>query len=597
MFYQITPTDPGAHIFRVKCVVDSPCVAGQRFSLPCWIPGSYMLREFAKNIVSISAISKGKSVAMSKLDKSSWQCEPCDGPLEIEYKVYAWDLSVRTAHFDQTHAYFNGTSLFIKIEGQEAFPVIVQLSPPEMNVGNGWRVATSLPRDGADLWGFGQYQAANYDDLIDHPVEIGEFDILNFESGGIAHDVVLSGKHYADTDRIVADLKKICDVHITMFGELPPIDRYLFLVWVVGDGYGGLEHRASTSLLVSRSDLPKKGVAKVGDSYRGFLGLCSHEYFHTWNIKRIKPEVFMPYQLESESYTQQLWAFEGITSYYDDLGLVRSGCINAKEYLQALSETITRVTRGSGRYKQSVAESSFDAWTKFYRQDENAPNAIVSYYTKGSLIALVLDLLIRKTTSGEKSLDDLMRKLWREYGVTAIGVPEKKIEEMATELAGIDLTDFFSRYLYGFEDLPLVEILLDVGVEYIQRPAQSLSDKGGCRSSKSDEELYTRAELGIRGRDENNELKVTHVFDNGAAMKAGIAAGDTLLAIDGTRLTVANLEKTLAMHQVGDRLPVHLFRGDILMTLDVALLAPAKDTAELRLIDGLEDKRKAWLGQ
>lgn len=601
MFYQVTLADPGAHLFRVKCIIDNPDSNGQRLSLPSWIPGSYMLREFSKNIISISATSKGKNIQISKLDKSTWQCEACDTALEIEYDVYAWDLSVRTAHFDQTHAYFNGTSLFLKAEGQEHLPVALQLVPPKMVDGNGWRVATSLACDGAELWGFGQYKAANYDELIDHPVEIGKFDVLTFESGGIPHDIVLSGKHYADTGRIITDLKKICDTHIAMFGELPPIDRYLFLVWIVGDGYGGLEHRASTSLLVSRTDLPKKNTMAVSDSYRSFLGLCSHEYFHTWNIKRIKPEVFMPYQLESESYTRQLWAFEGITSYYDDLGLVRSGCISVKDYLQVLAETVTRVIRGSGRYKQSVAESSFDAWTKFYRQDENAPNAIVSYYTKGSLIALALDLLIREKTAGEKSLDDVLRKLWREYGVTSVGVPEKKIEKIAEEIAGIDLTEFFLRYLYGFEDLPLAEIFSNIGIEYTQRPACSLNDKGGPLANNNEEKLSQRTDLGIRSGDVNGELKVSHVFDGGAGMKAGIAAGDILLAIDCTRLTSNNLEKTLAMHEVGNKLVIHLFRGDILMMVNVTLQSSPKDTVELRLIDDLDSaslaRRKAWLGR
>lgn len=601
MHYQIIPHDPFAHLFRVKCVIDNPNPDGQIVSLPSWIPGSYMLREFAKNIVSLRASSAGQEVAVEKQDKSTWQCAPCQATLEIEYDVYAWDLSVRSAHLDQTHAYFNGTSVFLQVHGKESESYTVEILPPPDSVAADWSVATSLSLDGAELWGFGQYKADDYDDLIDHPVEIGHFDVLSFEAGGVPHDLVLSGHYRADTARIVQDVKKICDTHVEMFGKLPPMARYLFLVWIVGDGYGGLEHRSSTSLLVSRADLPKPGEAEVSDSYRQFLGLCSHEYFHTWNVKRIKPEAFMPYRLNAESYTQQLWAFEGITSYYDDLGLVRSACVDAATYLKALAETTTRVLRGRGRFKQTVAESSFDAWTKFYRQDENAPNAIVSYYTKGSLIALALDLHIREQTNGEQSLDDLMRQLWREYGEPAIGVPEKRIEQMASVLAGVDLTNFFIRYLYGLEDPPLEDLLSSVGVEYFIRPAASVDDKGGTPTEKALETLAVRPDLGLRHKVDNGALRVSHVFEEGAAIQSGIAAGDILIALDGVKLTSANITELLSRYAVGEQVNIHLFRGDLLLVVETVLQSPPADTVELRLMESPSPdqlaRRQAWLGQ
>jgi len=559
-----------------------------------------MLREFAKNIVTIRAQSGGKAVVLEKLDKSTWRGEPCGAPLEIEYEVYAWDLSVRTAHLDNTHGYFNGTSLFLQVHGQEDKPCEVELCPPPKIISNRWRVATTLGRNGAELWQFGCYKAENYDDLIDHPVEMGEFDVVSFESGGRSHDVVLSGKHNADTARIATDLKRICDTHIKMFGELPDIERYLFLVWIVGDGYGGLEHRASTSLLVNRADLPIKGKTEVTDNYRQFLGLCSHEYFHTWNVKRIKPEGFLPYQLASESYTRQLWAYEGITSYYDDLGVVRSGCIDGQSYLNALAQTITRVLRGSGRLKQSVADSSFDAWTKFYRQDENAPNAIVSYYTKGSLIALALDLTIRANTQGERSLDDLMRLLWCDYGKQSRGTREGEIESLASQVAGCDLSEFFERYLHGVEDLTLNQLLAEVGVEFRLRAAESNQDKGGNPSLTPSDELKARPELGIRTVAENGSLKVANVFDGGTAIKAGVAAGDILVACEGMRLTVSNLDDLLGMYAVGDQITIHLFRGDLLLEFRVALQAPPEDTVDLILVEKPNEavlaRRQAWLG-
>ena len=599
MHYQISPADPAAHIFRVKCVIDNPHSDGQLLSLPAWIPGSYMVREFAKNIVRINAISNGSSVELAKQDKSTWKAQPCAGPLEVAYEVYAWDLSVRAAHLDQTHAYFNGTSVFLRIHGQDQEPSSVEILPPSQSVIGTWRVATTLKQSEVDPCGFGIYHADNYDDLIDHPVEIADFAQAGFEAGGVKHEIVITGKHRADLDRICADLKKICQMHIDFFGELPPMQKYLFLVMVVGDGYGGLEHRSSTSLLVSRSDLPRHGEKGVSDGYRTFLGLCSHEYFHTWNVKRIKPAVFLPYALQAESYTRQLWAFEGVTSYYDDLALVRSGCIKPESYLQLLAQTITRVWRTKGRFKQSVAESSFDAWTKFYRQDENAPNAIVSYYTKGSLIALALDLTIRLESDDSKSLDDLMQLLWQDFGKKNIGVPEGEIERLATQIAGVDLIAFFQKYLHGTEDPPLAELFKSVGVKLILRPAESSSDLGGKTSSLKPEALAERASLGIKTITEADNLKLANVFEDGAAIKAGLAAGDVLIALDGLKVTPTSLEKILQQYKLGEEVEIHIFRRDELMVFRVKLQGPPVDTAELHLMRDIdhqtEARRKNWL--
>ncbi len=599
MHYQITPHNPAAHIFKVKCFIDNPAIDGQVFSLPTWIPGSYMVRDFAKNIVWVKALSNGEPVRLDKIDKSSWRAETCVGPLELEYEVYAWDLSVRSAHLDQNHGYFNGTSVFVRVHGQENLPCIVDIQTPVNSVIGDWRVATTLKLAEAKEYGFGIYAADNYDDLIDHPVEMADFSMASFEVAGVRHEVVLTGRHKADLDRVCVDLKKICQTHIKFFGELPQMEKYLFQIMVVGDGYGGLEHRSSTSLLVSRKDLPLVGNSKVSADYQQFLGLCSHEYFHTWNIKRIKPEVFLPYKLEGESYTRQLWAFEGITSYYDDLGLLRSGCISVQDYLTTLAQTMTRVWRGQGRLKQSVAESSFDAWTKFYRQDENAPNAIVSYYTKGSLIALALDLTIRKLTANKKSLDDLMSLLWQNYGKTGQGVPEGLIERHAEEVSGTDLSEFFQNYLYGTDDPPLADLLQNVGVEFILRPAESGKDKGGKPSQKSSQDLLQRAELGVRVIADKGSLKIANVFDDGAAIKVGLAAGDMLVAIDGLKVAEDNLETLLQQCRPGEVVDVHLFRRDELMVFKLQLQSPALDTIELRLSDEVGDgviaSRKAWL--
>ncbi|HID48486.1 MAG TPA: M61 family peptidase, partial [Chromatiales bacterium] len=413
--YRICPARPEAHVFALRCRIAQPDRLGQRVSMPAWIPGSYTLRHFARHVIGIRAESGGQPVNIRKVDSNTWQCDPCDGPLTLDYEVYARDLSVRTAHLDTRHAYLNGTSVFLLVHGKEDHACEVDIRPPAEG-GTGWRVATTLPRAGAEPWGFGAYRAADYDELVDHPVEMGDFTVAGFEAGGIPHDIVLSGRHRTDLARLCQDLQKICTTHIDLFGELPAIDRYLFLVQVVGDGYGGLEHRSSTSLLCSRKDLPLAGEKQINEDYRSFLGLCSHEYFHLWNVKRIKPAAFLPYDLLHENHTRQLWAFEGITAYYDDLALVRSGLISGKDYLELLGQTVTRVLRNPGRFRQSVADSSFDAWTRFYQQDESAPNTIVSYYAKGSLLALSLDLTLRQATHQRHSLDDLMRRLWQDYG-------------------------------------------------------------------------------------------------------------------------------------------------------------------------------------
>ncbi len=599
MHYQISAHNPAAHVFRVKCFVDVSTGDGLRISLPAWIPGSYMIRDFAKNIVWIKAMSNGAPVKLEKLDKSSWKIAACVGSVEIEYEVYAWDLSVRSAHLDQNHGYFNGTSVFIRVHGNENIPCTIDICPPDDSVIGDWRVATTLKLAGANEYGFGRYAAVDYDDLIDHPVEMADFKITRFEVAGVRHEVVFTGRHKADLDRISVDLKKICQTHVAFFGELPQMEKYLFQVMVVGDGYGGLEHRSSTSLLVSRKDLPLIGEDKVSADYQQFLGLCSHEYFHIWNVKRIKPDAFVPYKLQQESYTKQLWAFEGITSYYDDLGLLRSGCIETRDYLATLAQTMTRVWRAKGRFKQSVADSSFDAWTKFYRQDENAPNAIVSYYTKGSLIALALDLTIRKATANKKSLDDLMILLWLQYGKTGCGLPEGKIEKHAEEVSGIDLSDFFQNCLYGTDDPPLAALFADIGIEFVLRASESKDDKGGVPSHKPYHALLQRAELGVRTVVEKGLLKIANVFDDGSAIKVGLAAGDILVAIDGLKVFADNLETLLRQYNPGEIVDIHLFRRDELMLFRLELQSPALDTVELRLLDDADEgviaSRNAWL--
>ncbi|MDC8760698.1 M61 family metallopeptidase [Janthinobacterium fluminis] len=565
--YAIRAKDLAGHLFEVTLTVQAPAAGGQIFALPAWIPGSYMIREFSRNIVQINAESNGWAVALTKLDKHTWQAAPCKGALTLRYDVYAWDLSVRTAHLDQTHAFFNGTSVFLRVLGQEDTPHQVDIQRPDDSACKNWRVATTLPELGAKRYGFGSYLAANYDELIDHPVELGDFALATFKAHGVPHDIVISGRvPNLDLARLSADLKAICETQIAFFEpktKRAPMQRYLFLTLAVGDGYGGLEHRASTALICARADLPSTAAPKdqaASDGYIKFLGLCSHEYFHTWNVKRIKPAAFAPYQLQAESYTPLLWLFEGFTSYYDDLMLVRAGIIDEAAYLKLLGKTVNSVLRGSGRNKQSVADSSFDAWGKYYRQDENAPNAIVSYYTKGSLIALALDLTLRAKTAGKTTLDDVMQALWQRYGRDFYpnggrGVTPAEVEALFDEISGAKMKTFFERYIRGTADLPLAKLLAPFGVVY------------------ADERKSAKPSLDVGlGRD-GNDAKLAHVHEGGAAHLAGLSAGDILVALDGLRVSgnPATLDTLLGRYKVGESLIIHAFRRDELMDFTATL--------------------------
>jgi predicted metalloprotease with PDZ domain len=597
--YRITPQNPSAHLFEVEVTVAEPDPAGQRFWLPVWIPGSYLVREFARHIIEMKA-----DVPVEKLDKHTWRAAPCGGPLTLTCTIYAWDLSVRAAHLDQSHAFFNGSSVFLAVTGHEGEPVDVVIEAPADPACKSWRVATTLPSLDVRPAGFGTYRAASYLDLLDHPVEMGTFDLVEWTSAGVPHQMAITGRARVDKERLAKDLAAVCSVHARMFHgtDALPIKRYLFLTTALGDGYGGLEHKDSTALICKRDDLPKPSVVPdkaPSDGYRSFLGLASHEYFHLWNVKRIKPAAFSPYRLDREGYTKLLWAMEGITSYYDDLALVRAGVITVESWLELLGRTATRVLRGSGRRKQSIADSSFDAWIKYYRPDENTPNAVVNYYTKGALVALALDLTMRAATKDERSLDDLMRALWQRHGKNEIGVPEDGVERIAAEIARTDLRPFFDEHVRGTADVQLGPLLAPYGIDAHLRPSEGDSDQGGKPGKKSSVEMLQRGVFGVTVGGGDDGAHLTHVHDGGAAQLAGISAGDIVVAVDGLRASRTNLAKLAGARQPGTKVRVHAFRRDELLELDVVLTAPALDAAyfSLRADDACDKRRTAWLGR
>ena len=585
--YEVNAVDPHGHLFEVRLVVQDPDPTGLRLALAAWIPGSYLIRDFARHVIDVEAQSNGRRVSIEKTDKHTWQLAPCRGPISVRYRVYAWDLSVRGAHLDASHGFFNGTSLFLRVLGRESEPHQVELCAPSDPALADWKVATTLPRAGAAQWGFGLYEAADYDELIDHPVEMGRFTVVEFQACGTPHAMVITGRHDCDASRLAKDLSAICEAQIRLFEprkRQAPFERYLFLTTVVGDGYGGLEHRASTALIAARADLPHAGMQKAGDGYRRFLGLASHEYFHAWNVKRIKPAAFTPYDLERENYTRLLWVFEGFTSYYDDLMLVRSGAIKRDAYLNSLASTITQVARSPGRLLQSVAESSFEAWTKYYRQDENSPNVIVSYYTKGALVALCLDLTIRLRSQGRRSLDDVMRLLWNRHGKTsgrkAPGMTEDEFPTLLERATGVRLDDEIARWAYGTDELPLAELLGHFGINLERK------DSG-----------QHEAMLGARITSRNSEALLSTVYSGGASHRAGLSAGDTLIALEGLRVDESKLKAMLARRAAGDSLRIHAFRRDELLELNVTLDEPLTREVALRPDDKASGTAKKQLDQ
>ncbi|MFQ5547989.1 MAG: M61 family metallopeptidase [Woeseia sp.] len=594
--YSIRLKNPGAHLFEVRLLVAKPDPAGQVFSVPAWIPGSYMVRDFAKHVVGIRARSDDREIELVKVDKSSWQAAACESPITLIADVYAYDHNVRGAHFDNTHAYFNGPSVFPSVVGQEGHVCELDIRPMQKPVGRNWRVVTSMRPKTAPKYGFGVYESDNYAELIDHPVEIGNLAIGEFEASGIPHTIAIRGKIRVDMGRVCHDLKTLCRQHMRLLGVPKDLDRYVFLVMALGDGYGGLEHRWSSSLLCSRSDLPKRGDSGIDERYRKFLGLCSHEYFHLWNVKRMKPQVFTPYDLSKETHTGLLWVFEGVTSYYDDLALVRSELVSAESYLEVLGKTITRVMRARGRFRQSIEESSFDAWTKFYKQDANSSNAIVSYYTKGALVALALDLTLRLQTRGGYCLDDVMRECWKQYGETGAGMPERGLESVATTMSGTDLGDFFDRYVRGTHDLPLEQLLSKFGVKLTMRPAEDAGDEGG-KAAKHDKKPHPWLGATLVNRNGRDLFKLVH--SGSPAEQGGISPADEAVAIDGLKLTASNVDRRLQGYRAGDTAQVSVFRGDELLRCSVRLEEPPADTCYLQLAADpdkeTETRRNAWL--
>lgn len=588
--YRVAPASIEKREYALELTIPAPDSAGQAFAMAAWTPGSYMVRDHARHVTHIEAVdAQGRPVALAWVDKQTWRAAPCEGPLTLRWRVHAHELSVRTAHLDSFWGFADGAALWLLPLGQEHLPCSVELAPSDSPLARDWRASIMLAPKTVDHAGYGRYHADNFEALLDAPVAFGPLREIAFDVRGVQHRFAWLGRADFDEGRLADDLTRACESVASLFGEEAlPFPRYLFLALVTGDGYGGLEHREGTALLCHRGHFPLPGETQASAAYREFLGLCAHEYLHAWLVKRIRPAALMPgpsgaLPLHGEAYTRLLWLFEGVTSYYDDLSLVRAGLITQDEYLDTFAATMSRVRRAPGRLRLSLAHSSLTTWTRLYKADENTPNVGVSYYTKGALFAWMLDAELRRRSEDRVSLDDLLRALWREHGLTGLGVTEGEVEAWMATRAGVELADLFEAGLRGTAELPLEDIASTLGLR--------------LRWEGEREAPWLGAEIkgGARG-----EAMLGTVYAGGAAERAGLAPRDMLVALDGLRIDAAGLDGALRRMRAGQTVRVHAFRRDELFETSLLLDAPPSARARLE-VDASASlaaarRREAWLG-
>jgi predicted metalloprotease with PDZ domain len=597
--YKIFPDNLNSHLFSVELSFATQLGETYHLSLPAWLPGSYMIRDFAKNIIEISAHnsdqdigSARQKITLNKTDKQTWQFIASSNLTVINYQIFAFDLSVRTAYLDSERGFFNGSSTFLQVQELPNEKCQLSILLPEKFAKassaelSHWRVATGLSRSkGTEKYQFGDYIANDYQELIDCPVAIGNFDAFEFTVEGVIHHLVFTSQHFGDRERLKDDISKLCQHHINLFGEAP-FKEYWFITHLLGSGFGGLEHKNSTILQASRFDLPNPNKPdETSENYQTFLSLCSHEYFHAWNVCRIKPKEFHPYNLQQEVYTRQLWAYEGITSYYDDFSLFRTGLITFEDYLKQLSKTATRVYRGQGELKQSVTDSSFDTWTKFYQQGPDAVNNIVSYYTKGSLIALWLDLTIREKSAGNYSLDTLMRELWIHFGRTNIGTNEEDFINIVNILCNDDITDEFLALLNKAKRVDLAPLLSQVGIAFTPQKFKQLNSLDTTESSEYSPYIgaqYTAQPLGV---------KMIQVIENSPAAQAGLAVNDILVSVNNIRISEKSLQQLAEHLPKNTPITCHYFRDDQLITNEISFIDSPLSAISITEVDNKLSKK------
>jgi predicted metalloprotease with PDZ domain len=547
--YRVAMPQPESHLFEVMLRVRGWSIDRLDLKFPVWTPGSYLVREYAKHLQDFTARTlEERSLSWRKISKNHWQVETAGvGEIVVSYRIFANELTVRTNHLDGTHGYFNGAALFFFIPGFDRQPMRVEIVPPQAD----WEVVSPLPEIAPQT-----FLAADFDTLVDSPFEIGIHRRYDFHAAGKPHSLVVWGSGNLPAEKAIADIVRIIEVEAELFDGLP-YDRYLFLLHLSGNGFGGLEHKDSCTL-----NYPRLGF-RHPDKYNRFMQLVAHEFFHLWNVKRIRPKELEVFDYEAENYTPSLWFCEGTTSYYDTILPYRSGIYDAQTFLNILSKDVTRFLTTPGRKVQPLSESSWDAWIKLYRRDANSDNAQISYYLKGAMVSFLLDLLIRQRTQNRRSLDDVMRQLWQQFGRDEIGFTAAQLQTLLATVAGTNLDDFFQRYIFGTQELPFDEYLDPFGLQ-----VKPETDKG-------------LPFLGIRAATYNGKTTIEFVEAASPAGKAGIDTGDELLAIDGIRVSAEQLDERLRDYRSGDTLTVGIFHQDELRALPVTLAPPRPNRYQL----------------
>jgi predicted metalloprotease with PDZ domain len=575
--YRVSMSRPHSHLFEVEATFPAGTEVLEAV-LPVWTPGSYLVREYARHLQDVTAQGPGgEPLPLQRTDKRTFRVRAGGQAATLRYRVYANELTVRTSHLDGSHGYFNGATLFLYTEATRRHEHRVTVVAPE-----GWRTFCALERKGDT------FLASDYDELVDSPFEVGPHTPLSFTAAGVPHEVIVWGDTLSDPDKLTGDLQRICEAEARLFGGLP-LKRYLFLVYLSDKGRGGLEHMASTALVFPRATL------QSGRGWEDFLTLAAHEYFHLWNVKRIKPRALVPFDYAQENYTTLLWAFEGMTSYYDNLFVRRAGLMSASRYLTRLGEALTTLHGTPGRRVQTLADASLMSWIKHYRPDENSINSAISYYLKGEVVCALLDLEIRRATADAKGLDDVMRLLWQRHG-DGSGVPEDGVEATVREVAGKDLTPFFDRAVRSTEELDY-SALSHVGLEVGFRVRESAADKGGTPPPRKGGDVKPRGWLGLGLR---GSATVGMVTEGSPAMEAGLYPEDEVVALDGYKVDGAGLLSRCEDKRPGESVRVTVFRRDKLMEIPVVLGLKPADAVYLTRVDKPTEAQKAafqaWLG-
>ena len=547
--YRISIPESENHLLHVELAIADWQAEFIDLKLPVWTPGSYLVREYAKNLQDFGAISEnGKPLSWQKISKNHWRvnCGDCS-QIKVQYRIFCNELTVRTNHIDSTHAFFTGAAVFLYIPEHQHQSHNVEIVTPKEN----WQIATALPNVANSS---NVFYAKDFDTLVDSPFEIGIQEQHEFTVLDKSHRLIIWGQHNADVQRMVRDIAEIVAVEAEMFGGLP-YDRYDFILHA-SNGFGGLEHKNSTVLLYNRLGFRKE------ESYLQFINLVAHEFFHTWNVKRIRPQALENFDYDHENYTGSLWFSEGTTSYYDQIFPLRTKLYDAKHYLKLVNKSITRLQTTFGRNVQSLYESSFDTWIKLYRPDANSHNNQISYYLKGELVSMLLDLLIRDKSNNLRSLDRVLQIMWERFGKEEIGFTEAELHEVIESVAGVDLTNFWNDYLYGTKELDYNYYLEPFGIE--------------LRTAKQDVPF-----TGLTVKSKNGVAEVEKVEFGSPAQKAGISTGDVLLAIAGIRVTAENFSDRLRDFSSGEVIAMTIFQQDLLKTVEVLLQEPITNHFEL----------------